>query len=322
MKTPDIPPDEQVRLKTLRSLDLIDTPSEDRFDRLTRMAMRIFSVPISLICLVDENRVWMKSYLGLSVSEGPRDTSFCGHAILGSDTFIVPDATKDKRFADNPAVVSGLNVRFYAGYPLKVKNSRVGTLCVVDTKPRNFSNEDIELIKDLARMVEYELIAIQMTTQDVMTKLPNKRGFISIANKILSLSIRNKIPVLLAFFKFNELKSINEEFGQSEGDHALIEFAQQLESSFLESDAIARLDEDEFVMLFTGTSKENAEAKMTRFKTFLENRNNELNRGYNISFSYNLFAFKPEIHNTIENLLEEANTLMGKNNNIQKKDGD
>ncbi|MFV1921534.1 MAG: GAF domain-containing protein [Methylotenera sp.] len=155
MKKPSIPPDEAARLKTLRYLNILDTPAEERFDRLTRMAKRLFDVSFALVSLVDENRQWFKSCAGLDVSETPRDISFCGHTILGDDIFIIPDATKDERFADNPLVLNEPHIRFYAGCPLKFTNgNRLGTLCIIDQQPRNLTDEDLIVLKDLASMVE------------------------------------------------------------------------------------------------------------------------------------------------------------------------
>ena len=98
MKTPDIPYNEKSRLKTLTSINILDTPPEERFDRLTRIAKRMFNVPIALVSLIDENRQWFKSCVGLTVRETGRDISFCGHTILRTEVFIIPDATKDERF--------------------------------------------------------------------------------------------------------------------------------------------------------------------------------------------------------------------------------
>ena len=108
MKAPDIPIDETARLQTLRSLHILNTPAEERFDRLTRMARRVFGVPIALVSLVDENRQWFKSCVGLPVRQTSRDVSFCGHAILGDDVFVIPNALEDERFADNPLVFKKL----------------------------------------------------------------------------------------------------------------------------------------------------------------------------------------------------------------------
>ena len=191
MKTPDIPEDEQTRLKTLKSLDVLDTIPEERFDRLTRMCKRLFDVPIALVSLVDENRQWFKSCVGLDVSETPRDISFCGHAILGNDIFTIPDAASDARFTDNPLVIDEPHIRFYAGCPLRSPNgSKLGTLCIIDRKPRTLSEEDLETLKDLAAMVERELEAVQLATIDDLTRISNRRGFMTLAQHSLNLCNR------------------------------------------------------------------------------------------------------------------------------------
>src|ERR1700752_1549332 len=115
MLTPALPADENTRLDTLRALNILDTSPEERFDRLTRLAKRLFGVPIALVNLVDADRQWFKSCVGLSATETPRDISFCGHAILGDDILLVPDAGVDERFHDNPLVTGDPNIRFYAG---------------------------------------------------------------------------------------------------------------------------------------------------------------------------------------------------------------
>jgi GAF domain-containing protein len=137
MIEPETPANEQVRLDSLQSLDILDSPAEERFDRLTRLAKRIFDVPIALVSIVDQNRQWFKSCVGLDVSETPRDISFCGHAILGNEVFVVTDTAEDPRFDDNPLVVNDPFIRFYAGCPLKYTDgSMLGTLCIIDTRPR------------------------------------------------------------------------------------------------------------------------------------------------------------------------------------------
>lgn len=144
MKTPDIPPDEDARLAELRSLNVLDTIAEERFDRLTRMARRLFGVDVALVSLVDENRQWFKSCAGMELSETPRDISFCGHAILGDGAFVIPDALQDERFCDNPLVTGPQHVRFYAGCPLRGPGGRkLGTLCIIDSKPCAFSDEGV-----------------------------------------------------------------------------------------------------------------------------------------------------------------------------------
>ena len=219
MKTPDIPANEASRLNTLQSLGVLDTEAEERFDRLTRMSKRLFGVPIALVSLVDENRQWFKSCIGLSVSETPRDISFCGHAILGDDVFIIPDASRDERFADNPLVVDDPHIRFYAGCPLSSRNgSKLGTLCIIDREPRTLSEDDLATLKDLAMMVERELEAVQLATLDDLTKISNRRGFMTLAQHTLNLCSRQETCASLAFIDLNGFKPINDTFGHSAGD--------------------------------------------------------------------------------------------------------
>ena len=314
MKAPATSIDEAVRLTTLRSLDILDSLGKERFDRLTRMAKHMFRVPIALVSLVDENRQWFKSCIGLEVSETSRDISFCGHAILGDEVFVIPDTLKDDRFADNPLVLEDPHIRFYAGCPIRVANgSRIGTLCIIDQVPRDFCAEDEELLKDLAAMVEQELTAVQLATLDEMTNLTNRRGFMGVANKILSLCVRNQIPATLAFIDLNNFKSINDQHGHAEGDRALVDFSQQLATAFRSSDVVARLGGDEFVVLFTGTSRQHAENTMIKFSSVLEEANKTPEGKYSLSFSYGLVDYNHHAYPAIEDFLEQADLLMYEN---------
>ncbi len=158
MKKPEIPNNETARHQSLCKLALLDTPAEARFDRITRVAQRHFNVPIALVSLVDSERQWFKSRQGLDASETPRDISFCGHAILTDSIFYIPNALEDPRFVDNPLVAGGPNIRFYAGAPLHAPDGeRIGTLCIIDDKPRIFSPEELTVLRDLADAVEAEL---------------------------------------------------------------------------------------------------------------------------------------------------------------------
>lgn len=158
MITPPLPLDDAQRLAVLYSLNVLDTPAEERFDRITRTAQQTFNMPIALISLVDENRQWFKSCQGLSATETPRGISFCGHAILEDKALVIPDALLDPRFFDNPFVVNEPYIRFYAGQPLSGPGgSKLGTLCIVDTQPRQFSAADLQALYDLSKWAENEL---------------------------------------------------------------------------------------------------------------------------------------------------------------------
>jgi phosphoribosyl 1,2-cyclic phosphodiesterase/DNA-binding response OmpR family regulator len=153
-----MPEDEAERLAALRALELLDTEREERFDRFTRIAAASLDAPFSLVTLIDADRQWFKSSVGAEMRETSRDLSFCAHALHGHDLMVVPDALLDERFAENPVVTSGPKVRFYAGAPLFVPGGHcVGTLCVLDQRPRELSEKERELLADLGAMVEQEL---------------------------------------------------------------------------------------------------------------------------------------------------------------------
>jgi diguanylate cyclase (GGDEF)-like protein len=311
LKTPGIPQDEQARIETLRSLSILDTPPEERFDHLTRMAKRLFGVSIALVSLVDENRQWFKSSCGLSVRETPRDISFCGHAILGNDPFIIPDTIVDERFADNPLVLSDPHIRFYAGYPLSAPNGRkLGTLCIIDRQARSFGEEDLEALKDLASMVERELAAVQMATLDDLTAISNRRGFKTLAQHSLHICRRQEVPASLVFIDLDKFKTINDTFGHAEGDQVLTVFAEQMKTACRNTDVCARLGGDEFVMLLINASIEDAEGVVARLHRSVAKLNQEAKRRYNILFSHGIVGFDPEKHHTIDAMLADGDQLM------------
>jgi phosphoribosyl 1,2-cyclic phosphodiesterase/DNA-binding response OmpR family regulator len=152
------PPDEEKRIAALHKLGLLDTDKEERFDRITRLAAAMFNVPVALISLIDRERQWIKSAAGVDVTETPRDEAFCSHVVAGRQPMLVQDARQDPRFAENPLVTGGPKVRFYAGYPLCMDDgSCVGTLCLIDNKPRDFGGRGLALLNDMAQLAKKEL---------------------------------------------------------------------------------------------------------------------------------------------------------------------
>ena len=153
-----IPQDDTERLAALHSLGLLDTPPEERFDRITRLLTLVMRVPMAFLSLVDADRQWFKSSCGLSTPETPRAVSFCGHAILSDEAMVVPDAAEDERFRDNPLVTGQPHIRFYAGHPLHGPGGhKVGTLCIADMRPRTLQADELEALGEIARIVEREL---------------------------------------------------------------------------------------------------------------------------------------------------------------------
>lgn len=150
-----LPSNESARLKALHQLDILDTPLEEAFDNLTRLTAGVMGVPISLVSLVDQNRQWFKSHFGLDARETPRNMSFCAYAVYQQDVLVIEDAPADERFADNPLVTGEPYIQFYAGVPLYSEQGLVlGTLCIIDRKPRSLSGGQIDQLKLLARQAE------------------------------------------------------------------------------------------------------------------------------------------------------------------------
>jgi GAF domain-containing protein len=165
---------EAKRLKVLWEYEVLDTVPEEVFDDLTELAARICEAPIALISLVDENRQWFKAKIGITLGETSRDISFCAHAIKQADLFIVPDATRDKRFADNPLVTSEPKIRFYAGAPLITADGyALGTLCVIDKVPRDLLPDQRQALRILARHVVSQL---ELRTRTRALSIAQKEG--------------------------------------------------------------------------------------------------------------------------------------------------
>jgi diguanylate cyclase (GGDEF)-like protein len=323
MKAPPIPENEATRIQTLHSYDILDSVPEERYDRLTRLAKRLFDVPIALVSLIDTDRQWFKSAHGVDAHETPREISFCGHAILGDEIFEVPDAVLDERFHDNPLVTENPSIRFYAGCPLTVANgSKLGTLCIIDKEPKKLSEEDKVLLRDLAKMVELEIQAMQMATMDELTGLSNRRGFESLAQHAMNFCRRLNKPATMLFFDLDNFKQINDQYGHAEGDLALKTFSDILKHAFRNSDVIARLGGDEFVVLLTNTSESVANNVLQRLQDMIDDHNLLSQRGYTLSYSVGLEDYNTEKHTNIVELIHAADQSMYANKKRIKSLGD
>ena len=316
MKKPNILQDEETRLKALRSLDILDSPTEERFDRIARMAKRIFDVPIVLVGFIDKDRHWFKSRIGLNLDEEPRETSFCNHSILCDEAFIVSDATLDERFANNPLVTGEPNIRFYAGYPLKLNDgSKIGTFCIIDKKPRHLNSDDIATLSDLAMLIEREIAAIQLSTIDEMTGILNRRGFLALGQQSIEFCTQQNIPTILTYMRLNKLEQINNTsrrtFGHTRGNAILASFSNLLNSQCRSSDLIARVSDNEFVMLSVYADNNSVKSTTKRIQMSLDHKEQNSNDEDNISFSHAAVNFDPSQHDSIDALLEDGKLQMG-----------
>ena len=310
MLSAPFPKNELARLACLRSLNILDTAPEERFDQLTRIARRLFAVPIAQVTLVDADRQWFKSGAELPVTETPRDYSFCAHAILDDELMHVENALEDERFFDNPLVTGDPQIRFYAGCPLRVGEHRLGTLCLIDSQPRPFSAEDARMLRDLAQMAELNLTSEWNAVSDSLTGLTNRRGFETLFQQAMTMCRKAERQAVLLYFDLDGFKQINDQRGHTEGDRALKLFAECLLSAFRESDVLARLGGDEFAVLLVGAEVPGAEAALVRLQTLLNERNRNENRGFDVRFSVGTATFDADRHRSTQEFLAEADEAM------------
>ena len=266
MQPPATPPDERRRLATLYSLGLLDRDADPELDRATRLAQKMFGTPIALVTLVDTDRQWFASNIGLGVAETSRDVSFCGHAILGDGAFVVEDAAADARFTDNPLVTDDPGIRFYAGVPIHSPDgSALGTLCVIDREPRKIAADDLSLLSDLAGLVEDVVAVRHLATRDELTGLHNRRALLEAGEHLLALADRLDQPIAMVFVDVNGLKVVNDTLGHEAGDVAIRAVGEALGASLREADIVARIGGDEFVALLPLADTDAAAAPIARF---------------------------------------------------------
>ena len=311
MSAPPFPIDERARVDTLCALNLLDTLPEERFDRITRLARRVYDVPIALITLIDSERQWFKSRQGLELAEIPRDVSFCAHTILDDDVLVVPDAPRDERFADNPLVRDAPKLRFYAGCPVKTPDgSRLGTLCIMDQRPRSLGPHERAALHDLAAVVEGELAAMSASVTDPLTGLNNRRGFRLVGDAALALFDRLETEAVLLFFDLDGLRALNDELGRAAGDRALAAMAHGLRRAFRRSDVIARWGSDQFCVLAMLTVPQGLARPLKVLAAATDAVEVAPGRAMSLEYSVSLVEYEPGRPADLQRMTAEAQRLM------------
>ena len=257
-----LPFNEARRLQALHAYDLLDTVEEQAYQDFTTLASAVCRAPIALISLIDSERQWFKSKVGLDVSETPRDSAFCAHAILRpGETMEVPDALQDPRFATNPLVHGDPHIRFYAGAPILTPDGLpLGTVCIIDREPRRLLSVERQALESLARQVvtQLELSRARATLErenltDTLTGLANRRAFDRRLQEEWVRHSRNRRPLALLAFDLDRFKRINDTHGHPAGDAVLVRAAKLLGGAIRLSDMAARTGGEEFAVLLPET---------------------------------------------------------------------
>lgn len=310
MKSPSLPNNEAKRLSALRESGLLEPEDHPTYARITRLARRVFGVPVAMINLVDEHVVVVKFTDGGDPTSLPRNLSFCGHTVLSDAPLVIPDTLDDTRFADNPLVTDDDPIRFYAGYPLRLPGgAAVGSLCIIDHYPRPFSPSDIEALADLAALVEAEFAAASASITDPLTGLYNRRGFHHLATYAIRAARRRAEPLTLAWLDLDRFKQINARYGRTDGDNALKAMAGLLSSTFREADVLSRYGGDEFAILFANSDEKGAWIAMQFLTEQAANWNEHAEYPWALSFSWGVREFDHD-RDDLKSWLTTADQMM------------
>lgn len=301
--------DEQDRLKSLEALHLLDTPSEELFDRHTRLLQRVTKSPVTLFSLVDSNRTWFKSIQGSDISEAPRAGSFCHQLLTGEGNLIVNDASIDPRFTESPLVAGKPGFQAYAGIAIRDNNGlMLGTLALLDFHPREFSRDDLDMLEQVGAMVEYDIHLVQQSTLDPLTGLTNRKGFRDATCHILSLCNRSHCEATLLMFDLLNLDTVNQSHGHQAGDLVLKAFGKLLLETYRACDVISRVSGSQFTVLLSHGDNIDFIMPIRRFLRRLNEFNNALEAPDMIRASINYVHYDQQQHKTIDDMLSSTAT--------------
>lgn len=261
-----IPADESARLAAVRAYEILGTPPELEFDALTRLAAFMFDAPIAVVSVMDENRLWFKSRIGLDVPELERKVAFCAHAIMEpGEALVVDDLLADDRFSSNPLVIQAPHIRFYAGAPIVDPNGfALGTIAVIDARPRQFGAAQRDALVDLSTLVmtamrnrRSALELSRLARTDHLTGIANRAQFeLAIASEIQQTARTDECFTVLCM-DLDGFKDVNDAHGHAAGDEVLREVSRRLQAQAREGDTVARLGGDEFgIVMRRGTAQE------------------------------------------------------------------
>jgi len=251
-----LPADESARMENLRSFFILDSQSDENFDRITRLASQMLGLPVALISLVDEDRQCSLSRVGVDVCQTGREVAFCAHAICGDEVFVVTDTLNDERFRSNPLVTGPPHIRFYAGAPLHTgQGHNIGTLCVIGTEPRGLSEQEAGLLRELASLAMHQIEMRRLTYLCPLTGLPNRRPFFEAGEREFHRSWRQDTPRSILLFDIDHFRSISERFSREQSERALVQVAGMIAAKLRRIDVLARVAGDEFAAVLPASDQ-------------------------------------------------------------------
>jgi diguanylate cyclase (GGDEF)-like protein len=299
------------RLAALDSLDLMDTPRDVGLERVVGLIKTIFSVDIGLVSLIDAHRQWYKACSGLPNDEVPREDTFCRYVLDLEEPIIVPDATKDLRFLQHPAVTGESHIRFYAGVPLKTKDGHtIGTVCAIDRSPKSFGHRDIAILQELAGVAMDRIELLQSASTDGLTDTLTRRAFKQEADQLISLALRHQHDIACIVLDIDHFKRVNDTYGHAAGDAVLRAVAATCKTALRAGDLFGRLGGEEFAVLLPHVGREGALSVAEKVRAVISS---QMVRGdfgeLNVTASLGVSALSI-VSKDIETLLAQADAAM------------
>lgn len=321
---------ETARLTAVRRYTILDTPPEGAFDRITRLAARLFDVPIAIVSVVDHDRIWFKSHHGLDVSEVQRAPGLCASAVLQEGPWVIENATVDPRTLANPLVVGSFGLQFYAGVPLRTHDGHnLGTLCLLDFLPRTLTATELETLEDLAAIVMSELelrlasvrelreigdrFALEnrqlqlMSVTDPLTGIANRRALTEGLSLAVADSAYTGLPVSVVLLDLDHFKRVNDDYGHLAGDRVLEATAALLRRHLRPGDFAARFGGEEFVLVLRQLPLHNAGDVADRIRVALSTMPLP---GLDLSITASFGVVAHDGHETAEALLARADAAL------------
>jgi diguanylate cyclase (GGDEF)-like protein len=279
---------EDQRIEVLKRYAILDTPQDGAFDNITSLASTFLKVPIAIVSLVDKDRIWFKSHHGIKAPEINRSPGLCSSAILFNKPYVVENAAVDPRTLANPLIAGELGFRFYAAAQLRTHDGfNLGTLCIIDYKPRTISDEDINALEKLAQLVmdqmELRLAARKIdelnnnlkntqeelrkkATHDALTGVWNRGAILELIEKSFHLAHREAKPMTILQFDIDNFKSVNDSYGHAVGDEVLQEVSKRISKRCRNSEAFGRMGGEEFVAVLYPCGKKRAQLVGDHFR--------------------------------------------------------
>lgn len=304
--------DEAGRTAALDRYAVLDTPPAEPFDKITSLVKNVLKAPICAVSLIDRDRQWFKSIVGLDVAETTRSVSFCTHTIKHEKPLVIANAEEDPCFKDNPLVVGPPYIRSYAGAPLRTPDGyNVGALCVIDTVPRSFTDAQLAILSSFAALVVDELELRLIAERDHLTGALTRRGFVGKVEAELEHARSKGRTSFLLLMDIDHFKAVNDSYGHPAGDKVLRAVAETCSGQLRANDLFGRLGGEEFGILLPDTDEAGARSLAEDIRCAIESHSVPVAGGIGVTASFGLAALTSSVEKAEDWISQADRALYG-----------